>query len=99
MTGSRARRLGRCSAYSFQYPRPPGGGLAALDAARDAGNRWIFPELADEGLAPWHGVRLVCVTGAEAPTHGVDVTGDPLERGSASLAAHGEYTKAWGAGF
>src|SRR5690349_8713269 len=30
-------------------------GLAALDAARDAGNRWIFPELAAEGLTPWGG--------------------------------------------
>src|SRR5687768_12942544 len=53
-------------------------GLAALDAARDAGNRWIFPELADEGLEPWGGVRFVCVVGAERPTHGVDVTGEPL---------------------
>jgi LmbE family N-acetylglucosaminyl deacetylase len=69
-------------------------GLAALDAARDAGNRWIFPELADEGLEPWGGVRYVCFAGAEKPTHGVDVTGTPLERGIASLAAHAEYTKA-----
>lgn len=73
-------------------------GLAALDAARDAGNRWIFPELADEGLQPWDGVRLVCFAGAERPTHGVDVTGEPLERGIASLAAHAEYTKGLGAG-
>jgi LmbE family N-acetylglucosaminyl deacetylase len=73
-------------------------GLAALDAARDAGNRWIFPELADEGLEPWGGVRYVCFAGAEKPTHGVDVTGTPLERGIASLAAHAEYTKALGAG-
>ncbi|MCX5047256.1 MULTISPECIES: PIG-L deacetylase family protein [unclassified Streptomyces] len=72
-------------------------GLAALDAARDAGNRWIFPELADEGLEPWDGVRFVCFAGAEHPTHGVDVTGDPLERGIASLAAHAEYTKGLGA--
>nr|BFE79013.1 hypothetical protein GCM10020093_016140 [Planobispora longispora] len=27
-------------------------GRAALDAAADAGNRWIFPELADRGLSP-----------------------------------------------
>jgi LmbE family N-acetylglucosaminyl deacetylase len=73
-------------------------GLATLDAARDAGNRWIFPELADEGLQPWGGVRFVCLAGAKDPTHGVDVTGDPLERGIASLAAHAEYTKALGAG-
>jgi LmbE family N-acetylglucosaminyl deacetylase len=73
-------------------------GLAALDAARDAGNRWIFPELADEGLEPWGGVRYVCFAGAEKPTHGVDVTGEPLQRGIASLAAHAEYTKGLGQG-
>ena len=72
-------------------------GLAALDAARDAGNRWIFPELADEGLQPWPGVRYVCLSHAERPTHGVDVTGEPLQRGIASLAAHAEYTKGLGA--
>src|SRR5262249_8854919 len=33
--------------------------LAVLDAARDAGNRWIFPELLAEGLEPWSGVRMV----------------------------------------
>jgi LmbE family N-acetylglucosaminyl deacetylase len=75
-------------------------GLATLDAARDAGNRWVFPELADEGLEPWGGVRYVCFAGAERPTHGVDVTGEPLRRGIASLAAHAEYTKGLGdAGF
>jgi len=72
-------------------------GLAALDAARDAGNRWIFPELADEGLEPWGGVRLVAYAGAERPTHGVDITGEPLRRGIASLEAHAEYTKGLGA--
>jgi len=73
-------------------------GLAALDAARDAGNRWIFPELADEGLEPWDGVRYVCFGGAAKPTHGVDITGEPLRRGIASLAAHAEYTKGLGRG-
>ncbi|MFD5074611.1 PIG-L deacetylase family protein [Streptomyces sp. NPDC058371] len=72
-------------------------GLATLDAARDAGNRWIFPELADEGLEPWNGIRMVCIAGAEQSTHGVDVTGEPLERGIASLEAHVEYTKGLGA--
>jgi LmbE family N-acetylglucosaminyl deacetylase len=71
-------------------------GLAALDAVRDAGNRWIFPELLDEGLEPWGGVRYVCVAGANDPTHGVDVTGEPLRRCIASLAAHAEYTKGLG---
>jgi LmbE family N-acetylglucosaminyl deacetylase len=73
-------------------------GLATLDAARDAGNRWIFPELADEGLEPWGGVRFVAYVGADRPTHGVDVTGEPLQRGIASLNAHAEYTKGLGAG-
>jgi LmbE family N-acetylglucosaminyl deacetylase len=73
-------------------------GLATLDAARDAGNRWIFPELADEGLEPWNGVRYVCLGGSATPSHGVDITGEPLERGIASLEAHLEYTKGLGAG-
>jgi LmbE family N-acetylglucosaminyl deacetylase len=71
-------------------------GLAVLDAARDAGNRWIFPELLDEGLEPWGGVRFVGYAGADTPSHGVDVTGEPLQRGIASLAAHAEYTKGLG---
>jgi LmbE family N-acetylglucosaminyl deacetylase len=71
-------------------------GLAVLDAARDAGNRWIFPELLDEGLEPWGGVRFVAYAGADTPSHGVDVTGQPLQRGIASLAAHAEYTKGLG---
>lgn len=65
-------------------------GLAALDAVRDAGNRWVFPELLEEGLEPWS-PRWLLVSGDSAPTHGVDVTGDPLERGIASLEAHREY--------
>jgi LmbE family N-acetylglucosaminyl deacetylase len=71
-------------------------GLATLDAARDAGNRWIFPELSDEGLEPWGGVRYIGLAGAPTPTHGVDVTGEPLRRCIASLAAHAEYTKGLG---
>jgi LmbE family N-acetylglucosaminyl deacetylase len=75
-------------------------GLAALDAARDAGNRWIFPELGDEGLEPWGGVRFVAVVGGERPSHGVDVTGEPLARGISSLEAHAQYTAGLGgAGF
>ena len=65
-------------------------GLAAIDAVRDAGNRWVFTELAAEGLEPWS-VRWLLVGGHTRPTHGVDVTGEPLERGIASLEAHGGY--------
>lgn len=65
-------------------------GLATLDAARDAGNRWIFTELLDEGLEPWTGVRWVGVTATVSPTHAVDVTGH-LDAGVASLEAHRAY--------
>jgi LmbE family N-acetylglucosaminyl deacetylase len=66
-------------------------GLAAIDAVRDAGNRWVFTELCDnEDLEPWS-PRWLLVSGDPRPTHGVDVSGDPLERGIASLEAHREY--------
>jgi LmbE family N-acetylglucosaminyl deacetylase len=73
-------------------------GLAALDAARDAANRWIFPELAAEGLEPWGGVRHVYVMGSNNPTHGVDVT-DTLEVGIESLRAHRSYLEGLGRDF
>ena len=65
-------------------------GLATLDAVRDAGNRWVFPELLGEGLAP-HATRWLLIAGDPRPTHGVDVTGEPLERGIAALEAHAQY--------
>src|SRR3954452_2611030 len=46
-------------------------GLAAMDAVRDAGNRWVFSELLEEGLEPWS-PRWLLVGGSSAPTHGVD---------------------------
>ena len=65
-------------------------GLAVLDAARDAGNRWIFPELVEEGLKPWGEVKMVCLSGSPQPTHAVDVTSS-LDKGIASLKAHQAY--------
>lgn len=73
-------------------------GVAVLDAARDAGNRWIFPELLDEGLEPWSGVRWVAFGGSPAPTHAVDVTGY-LDQGISSLEAHQVYLENLGTGF
>lgn len=70
--------------------------LTTVDAARDAGNRWIFLELRDEGLEPWVGVRYVCFSRGQQPTHGVDVTGY-LDRGIPSLKAHAGYLKGLGA--
>jgi LmbE family N-acetylglucosaminyl deacetylase len=62
-------------------------GLAALDAVRDAGNRWIFREL---GLDPWTGVRWAAVSGSPRATHAVDIAAT-LDRGVASLRAHRVY--------
>ena len=68
-------------------------GLGAVDAMRDAGNRWVFPELLAEGLEP-HSTRWLLTNGLENGMHGVDVSGEPLERGIASLEAHAEYLAA-----
>jgi LmbE family N-acetylglucosaminyl deacetylase len=73
-------------------------GQATIDAVRDAGNRWVFRELAEvEGLEPWGGVRWVAVANAPDPTHAVDV-GDTLDRGIASLEAHRLYLDGLGPG-
>lgn len=68
-------------------------GRATIDAVADAGNRWIFPELAAN--EPWNGVQWIAVAGSPRPTHAVDVT-DVLDVGIASLAAHEEYLRALG---
>ncbi|HEY5854203.1 MAG TPA: hypothetical protein VIW24_09175 [Aldersonia sp.] len=73
-------------------------GVAVLDAARDAGNRWIFPDLLDEGFEPWAGVHHVYLMGSNQPTHGVDVT-DSLDAGIASLRAHEAYLRGLGRDF
>ncbi|MBW0104428.1 PIG-L deacetylase family protein [Pseudonocardia sp. KRD291] len=80
----------------------PGGGLntpdhvhsgrAAIDAARDAGNRWVFP---GEGGAPWGGVRAVAVAASPYAGHAVDI-GDTFDRAVASLAEHRAYLGALG---
>ncbi|MFD7559484.1 PIG-L deacetylase family protein [Streptomyces sp. NPDC059533] len=66
-------------------------GRATLDAAADAGNRWIFPELiTEQGLEPWNGVRWVAVTGTTTPTHAADA-GPGMERAVKSLLEHKAY--------
>lgn len=69
-------------------------GLAALDACRDAANRWMFPELG----APWHGVEAVYVAGSPTPSHFVDVA-EHLEIGIASLREHKVYIEGLGRHF
>ncbi|GHB66228.1 GlcNAc-PI de-N-acetylase [Streptomyces viridiviolaceus] len=68
-------------------------GRATLDAAADAGNRWIFPELIEQGLEPWNGVRWVAVAGSTRPTHAVDASAG-LERAVRSLLEHRTYIEA-----
>lgn len=72
--------------------------MATLDAAKDAGNRWIFRELSDEGLDPHTGVSAVLTIGSSEPTHGVDVT-DWLKHGVASLLCHAQYIRSLGRDF
>ena len=69
-----------------------------MDAGRDAGNRWIFPELLDEGLEPWTGVRQVLLSGSPRPTHAVDIS-EYLEKGITSLQAHKLYIDNLAQGF
>ncbi|WP_310971976.1 MULTISPECIES: PIG-L deacetylase family protein [unclassified Amycolatopsis] len=80
--------------WGFDQADHRAAGLATLDAIRDAGNRWVFPEqIDDEGLEP-HSARWYLTPGMTNPTHGVDVTGEPLRRGVASLEAHAAYLAA-----
>lgn len=69
-------------------------GRAVLDGVRDAGNRWVFRELLDEGLQP-HQVSALLVNAAPIASHGVDVT-DTFDLGVASLEAHAEYLRGLG---
>ncbi len=69
-------------------------GLAVIDARADAGNRWIFPELVEEGHEPWS-TRQVFACNDPVPTHFVDVTGH-FDAAVASLSAHEQYLTALG---
>lgn len=66
-------------------------GRSLLDAVRDAGNPWSFPDRGDA----WDGVRFVAFSGSPQATHGVDVT-DTFERGVESLLCHRVYLEALG---
>jgi LmbE family N-acetylglucosaminyl deacetylase len=71
-------------------------GRAVLDGVRDAGNRWVFRELLDEGLEP-HKASTVFVSGVPGASHAVDVS-EYFETGIASLEAHAEYLRGLGDG-
>ncbi|WP_328885776.1 PIG-L deacetylase family protein [Streptomyces sp. NBC_00316] len=68
-------------------------GRAVLDAAADAGNRWIFPDLAEQGLQPWNGVRWVAVANSPFPTHAL-AADRGFEQAVQSLLRHRAYIEA-----
>jgi LmbE family N-acetylglucosaminyl deacetylase len=70
-------------------------GEALVDAVRDAGNRWVFPELLDEGHEPWDGTRFVLAASSPRAGHYVDIS-DTIEVGLTSLRAHAVYFEALG---
>jgi LmbE family N-acetylglucosaminyl deacetylase len=64
--------------------------MAAIDAVRDADNRWVFRDLLDEGLEPWGATWLLVVAGAH-PTHHVPITEEGRDKAVRSLEAHSAY--------
>jgi LmbE family N-acetylglucosaminyl deacetylase len=69
-------------------------GVAALDACRDANNRWLWPELGE----PSPPVRAAYVCAMDQPTHYVDVTAT-IDAGVASLREHQAYIDGLGTDF
>ncbi|MFC0004405.1 PIG-L deacetylase family protein [Micromonospora siamensis] len=84
-------------AYALNQADHIATGRATLDAVRDAGNRWVFPEQLTGGGQPWNGVRQVWAAASPDSRHGVDVTAT-FDRGLASLRAHGAYLSGLGDG-
>ena len=72
-------------------------GRALIDAARDAANRWVFPDLVDAGLEPWGDVRAVLAVASPQSTHALDVS-EGFEAGVDSLSAHHTYLASLGSG-
>lgn len=70
-------------------------GRAALDAARDAGNRWVFNDQLADDIHPWGGVTEVWAAGSPTAQHGVDTT-DFFDAAVASLQAHQAYVDGLG---
>jgi LmbE family N-acetylglucosaminyl deacetylase len=62
-------------------------GQAGIDAVRDAANRWVFPDLAEE---PWSGVAYMALLGSPDNTHAVEIE-DFFDVGVRSLLAHSSY--------
>lgn len=69
-------------------------GRAVADGVRDAGNRWVFRDLLDEGHEPWH-VRTLLISSGSRGRHAVDVS-EHFAAGVASLEAHAAYLRGLG---
>lgn len=67
-------------------------GLSAVDAVRDASNRWVFTDL---DCPAWSGVRHVAQHGSPYPTHVVDCFSF-YEQSVESLLCHQEYLASLG---
>ena len=65
-------------------------GKAALDAVRDAGNRWVFADHIAGGLEPWGGVKQVWAAASPLANQAVDIT-DTFDLGVESLKSHKAY--------
>ena len=76
-------------AWGLDHPDHRAVGLAAIDASRDAGNRWLFTDQFDDGVQPWQ-TPTVLLTGA-TPTHFVEISESSVEKSVASLTAHKAY--------
>ncbi|WP_428342518.1 PIG-L deacetylase family protein [Mycobacterium sp.] len=70
-------------------------GLAAIDAVRDAANRWVFSDRIESNSPAWQGVSMIAVAASPQATHAVDIT-DTFDVGLASLAEHRVYLAALG---
>ncbi len=84
ITGNRHDTWGGTTIFNMADHRHVG--LAVIDAARDAANRWIWPELG----RPWQDCKFVLLAGSPQASHYVDI-GDSLERGVESLRCHAAY--------
>lgn len=61
-------------------------GLSAVDAVRDAGNEFLYPE-----AGPRHQVKTLLVHGSDSPDVAVEVAQRHVDKGAASLDAHEVY--------
>ncbi len=71
---------------SWNHPDHRAVGRSLLDAVRDAGNPWVFP---DTGKA-WDGVKFIAFSGSPETTHAVDVS-ETFAAGVESLLCHKVY--------